>query len=116
MSASRRQALVDVLGLAIITLAILDYFPPSLLLIPTVAAGGDTPCHYPTLVHFYEHLLPRLRLHGWYPGAYLGHPLLLYYFPLPFLFMAALAPLLGVFAAFKVGSVLGVFALPLFAY
>src|SRR5918996_3781252 len=116
MSASRRQALVDVLGLAIITLAILDYFPPSLLLIPTVAAGGDTPCHYPTLVHFYEHLLPRLRLHGWYPGAYLGHPLLLYYFPLPFLFMSALAPITGLPVAFKLGTAAGVLLLPPLSY
>jgi hypothetical protein len=111
MTAARRHILVDVLGLAVLTLAILDYFPPSLLLIPTVAAGGDTPCHYPTLVHFYEHLLPKLRLHGWYPGSYLGHPLLLYYFPLPFLLMSALAPATGLPVAFKLGTAAGVFLL-----
>lgn len=111
MTAARRQILVDALGLAVLTLAILDYFSPSLLLIPTVAAGGDTPCHYPTLVHFYEHLLPKLRLHGWYPGSYLGHPLLLYYFPLPFLFMSALAPVTGLPVAFKLGTAAGVFLL-----
>jgi hypothetical protein len=116
MSASRRQAFVDVFGLAVIVLAILDYFRPSLLLLPTIAAGGDTPCHYPTLVYFHEHLLPRLRLHGWYPGAYLGHPLLLYYFPLPFLFMSALAPVTGLPVAFKLGTVAGVFLLPPLAY
>ncbi|HVR71382.1 MAG TPA: 6-pyruvoyl-tetrahydropterin synthase-related protein [Vicinamibacteria bacterium] len=116
MGASRRQLLVDVLGLALVTLAIFDYFPPALLLTPTVAAGGDTPCHYPTLVHFYEHLLPRLRLHGWYPGAYLGHPLLLYYFPLPFLAMSALAPATGLPVAFKLGTVIGVVLLPPLAY
>jgi len=112
MSPSRRQALVDALGLALVTFAILDYFAPALLLIPTVAAGGDTPCHYPTLVHFYEHLLPRLRLHGWNPGAYLGHPLLLYYFPLPFLVMSALAPATGLPVAFKLGTAIGVLLLP----
>jgi len=116
MSVSRRQACVDVLGLAAVTLALLDYLPPSLLLIPTVAAGGDTPCHYPTLVYFHEHLLPRLRLHGWYPGAYLGHPLLLYYFPLPFLFMSALAPFTGLPVAFKLGTAAGVFLLPPLSY
>ncbi|HUG53713.1 MAG TPA: 6-pyruvoyl-tetrahydropterin synthase-related protein, partial [Vicinamibacteria bacterium] len=54
--------------------------------------------------------------HGWYPGAYLGHPLLLYYFPLPFLLMSALVPLAGLPVAFKIGSVAGVFALPPLAY
>jgi hypothetical protein len=116
MNASHRQSLVDFLGLGFLTLAILDYFSPALLTIPTVAAGGDTPCHYPTLVHFYENVLPRLRLHGWYPGAYLGHPLLLYYFPLPFLLMSALAPAVGLPVAFKLGTALGVFLLPPLTY
>ena len=66
-----------------ILLVLLDLLRPSLLLLPTITAGGDTPCHYPTAAWFHERLLPALRLHGWYPGAYLGHPLLLYYFPLP---------------------------------
>jgi hypothetical protein len=111
-----RQRLADVLGLAAILLVLLDLLRPSLLLLPTITAGGDTPCHYPTAVWFHERLLPQLRLHGWYPGALLGHPLLLYYFPLPFLVMSALAPLLGMPVAFKLGTVLGVFALPLLAY
>jgi hypothetical protein len=112
----RRALLADAAGLALITFVLLDYFRPSLLLTPTIAAGGDTPCHYPTFVEFHQRLLPQLRLHGWYPGAYLGHPLLLYYFPLPFLAMSALVPALGLPAAFKVGSVLGVFLLPLATY
>jgi hypothetical protein len=93
-----------------------DYLRPSLLFLPTIAAGGDTPCHYPTFVWFYERLLPHGHLHGWYPGAYLGHPLLLYYFPLPFLSMSAMAPLVGLPVAFKLGTVLGVFLLPLLTY
>src|SRR5262249_35492831 len=87
-----------------------------LLLIPTVTAGGDTPCHYPTAVYFHEHLLPGFRFHGWYPGAYMGHPLLLYYFPLPFLLMSALAPLAGMPVAFKLGTAAGVFLVPLCSY
>jgi hypothetical protein len=116
MPPRRRALLADVLGLLAILLALLDYFRPALLTLPTVAAGGDTQCHYPTAVYFHEHLLPRLRFHGWYPGAYLGHPLLLYYFPLPFLLMSALAPLVGMPVAFKLGTALGVFLLPLLAY
>lgn len=112
----RRRAVADAVGLGFILLVLFDYLRPSLLLLPTVTAGGDTPCHYPTFVWFYERLLPHGRLHGWYPGAYLGQPLLLYYFPLPFLAMSAMAPLVGLPAAFKLGTVLGVFLLPLLSY
>jgi hypothetical protein len=112
----RRTLLADVLGLLAIFLVLLDYFRPALLGLPTIAAGGDTQCHYPTAVYLHEHLLPRLRLHGWYPDAYLGHPLLLYYFPLPFLLMSALAPLVGMPVAFKLGTALGVFLLPPLVY
>ena len=111
-----RATLADALGLLTILLVLLDYLRPSLLFLPTIAAGGDTPCHYPAAAWFLEHLLPRLRLHGWYPGAYMGHPLLLYYFPLPFLVMSALAPFTGLPVAFKLGTVLGIFLLPLFTY
>jgi hypothetical protein len=114
--ATGRQRLADALGLATILLVLLDLLRPSLLLLPTITAGGDTPCHYPTAVWFHEHLLPRLRLHGWYPGASLGHPLLLYYFPFPFLLMSSLAPLVGMPVAFKLGTALGVFLMPLLVY
>ncbi len=111
-----RQAVADALGLGVVLLVLLDLLRPSLLLLPTITAGGDTPCHYPTAVWFHERLLPQLRLHGWYPGSYLGHPLLLYYFPFPFLLMAALAPAFGMPVAFKLGTALGIFLLPLLAY
>jgi hypothetical protein len=111
-----RRRLADVLGLAFIFAVLLDLLHPSLLFLPTITAGGDTPCHYPTAVWLKDQLLPQLRLHGWYPGTYLGQPLLLTYFPLPFVLMAALAPLTGMPVAFKLGTVLGVFLLPLSAY
>src|SRR6185369_14486931 len=112
----RRRAMADALGLGFMLLVLLDTLRPSLLLLPTVTAGGDTPCHYPTFVWFKEHLLPHGRLHGWYPGAYLGHPLLLYYFPLPFLIMSVLTPFVGMPVAFKLGTALPVFLLPLLTY
>ncbi|HEY6555048.1 MAG TPA: 6-pyruvoyl-tetrahydropterin synthase-related protein, partial [Vicinamibacteria bacterium] len=112
----RRELIGDAIGLLAITLVLADCLRPALLLTPTIAAGGDTPCHYPTFVWFHEHLLPAGRLHGWYPGAFLGHPLLLYYFPLPFVLMSALAPGLGLPVAFKVGAALGAFLLPPAAY
>jgi hypothetical protein len=112
---ARSGALTDVLGLGALLLLLLDYLRPSLLLLETWTAGGDTPCHVPTAA-FACQIFSEGRLHGWYPGAYLGHPLLLYYFPLPFLVMVALAPLTGLPVAFKLGTVLGVFLLPLAAY
>jgi len=111
-----RRRVADALGLGAILLVLVDLLPPSLLLLPTIAAGGDTPSHYPTAAWLHDHLLPQLRLHGWYPGASLGHPLLLYYFPFPFVFMSALAPLVGMPVAFKLGTALGVFLLPVLAY
>jgi hypothetical protein len=113
---ARRRAVADAIGLAAILAVLLTVLRPSLLLVPTITAGGDTPCHYPTAAWFHERLLPELRLHGWYPGAYLGHPLLLYYFPLPFLLMSALAPAFGMPVAFKLGTALGIFLLPLLVY
>ncbi len=111
-----RALLADVLGLLALLFFLLDYLRPSLLLLPTITAGGDTPCHFPTAAWFHERLLPRLRFHGWYPGAYLGHPLLLYYFPVPFLIISALVPFFGLPVAFKLGSAAGVFLLPLLTY
>ncbi len=113
---ARRRAAADAIGLAAILVVLATVLRPGLLLLPTITAGGDTPCHYPTAVWFHERLLPELRLHGWYPGAYLGHPLLLYYFPLPFLLMSALAPAFGMPVAFKLGTALPVFLLPLLVY
>ncbi len=112
----RREALADAAGLAVLMLALADVVRPALLFLPTISAGGDMPCHYPSAAWFVERLVPHGRLHGWYPGAYLGQPLLLYYFPLPFLVMAAFAPLTGLPVAFKLGSALGIFLLPLLTY
>lgn len=117
MNRETRAALaVDAIGLAVVLAFLLDYLRPALLFLPTILAGGDTPCHYPTAEWFATELLPRLRLHGWYPGAYLGHPLLLYYFPFPFLVMSGLRPLFGPEVAFKLGVALGILLLPLLAY
>jgi hypothetical protein len=112
----RRLLNGDAIGLPAMTLERADCFRPALLHTPTIGAGGDTPFHIPTFFWFFDHLLPAARLHGWYPGAFLGHPLLLYYFPLPFVLMSTMAPGLGLPVAFKVGAALGAFLLPPAAY
>ena len=110
----RRRALLAPLGCWRSSRPV-DYFRPRCSCLHH-RRRGDTHATKPTAVYFHEHLLPRLRFHGWYPGAYLGHPLLLYYFPLPFLLMSALAPLVGMPVAFKLGTVFGVFLLPPLSY
>jgi hypothetical protein len=111
-----RRWAVDAIGLAVLAGVLVDYLRPELWLQPTIPAGGDTPCHYPTFLYLRDHLLPQLRLHGWYPGAYLGQPVLLYYFPLAFLLMCALSLVMPAPVAFKLGSVGGVFLLPVLTY
>src|SRR5574341_1014269 len=68
--ARTRLAALDTLGLFLITLGLADYLRPSLLLAPTLTAGGDTPCHYPTAVFLHDYLLPRLAFR--LPGPLLG--------------------------------------------
>jgi len=111
-----RTALADGVGLSLLLLLLADYLRPELLFVATIPAGGDTPCHYPTFLYLRDYLLGHGRLQGWYPGAYLGHPLLLYYFPFPFLVMCVLSLVMPAPVAFKLGTVGGVFLLPLLTY
>jgi hypothetical protein len=115
VSDERRDRLIHVLGLLALSALVLDALAPALLLRATLPAGGDTPSHYPTAARLLEALLPQGRLHGWNAGAFLGHPLQLYYFPLPFVLMAALAPAVGLPLAFKLVMAAGALLLPLSA-
>ena len=47
-SGLRAARSADALGLLALLAVLLDYLRPALLLLPTIAAGGDMPCHYPT--------------------------------------------------------------------
>jgi hypothetical protein len=89
---------------------------PDLLLSPTLPAGGDTPSHYATTVYLRDTLLPSGRLSGWAPGNYAGFPILQFYFPLSFLLIILLGTVVPLPIAFKLGTVLGTFALPVSAY
>src|SRR5206468_12759393 len=53
---------------------------------------------------------------GWCPGNYGGFPLFQFYFFLPFVLIALLSHLIPLTIAFKIGTVLGTFALPVCAY
>jgi hypothetical protein len=93
---------------------LLLYFHPSLLLSPGVTTGGDTASHYYTAWYLKNVLLPSGRILGWCPGNLAGYPIFQFYFPLPFLGMAALAWLGSSLAvAFKLITAGGAFVLPL---
>ncbi|MGI5939769.1 MAG: 6-pyruvoyl-tetrahydropterin synthase-related protein [Thermoleophilia bacterium] len=101
--------------LAIYT-TLLIFYKPNLLFSLTTTAGGDTGAHHYSAQYLIQELLPRFRLTGWAPGWYAGMPMLTFYFPFPFLLIAVLDWLLPYLVAFKIVSVLGVFALPATAY
>ena len=95
-SRRRRQALADALGLGVVLLVLLDFLRPSLLLLPTITAGGDTPCHYPTAVWFYERLLPAAAAARLVPGRLPRPPAAALLLPAArSCVMSALAPLAG---------------------
>lgn len=108
--------LLDLLVLAILVVYLLAYLRPGLLLTPTIATGGDTASHYLTAELLAETLLPQGRILGWMQGNLAGYPIFQLYFPLPFLLMAGLRPLVGLPVAFKLVTTLGVLLTPVAAY
>ncbi|MFH0916339.1 MAG: 6-pyruvoyl-tetrahydropterin synthase-related protein [bacterium] len=101
--------------LAIYT-TLLIFFKPNLLFSLTTTAGGDTGAHHYPAQYLIQELLPHFRLTGWAPGWYAGMPMLTFYFPFPFLLIAILDWFIPYLLAFKIVTVLGVFALPATAY
>jgi hypothetical protein len=93
--------------------ALLWYLKPSLLLSPTITAGGDTISHYVAARYLRDYLLPNGKIVGWMPGNLAGFPIFLFYFPLAFLLIAGLSLLVSFPVAFKLGSVVGVLGLPI---
>jgi 6-pyruvoyl-tetrahydropterin synthase related domain len=85
----------------------------NLILSRTTAAGGDMGSHHYIDAFLRQQLLPHGRITGWAPGWYAGIPMLTFYFPLPYVLIAALTPLLGNQVAFKLVTTLGLFGLPL---
>jgi hypothetical protein len=92
---------------------LLWYLKPSLLLSPTITAGGDTISHYVAARYLRDYLLPNGKIVGWMPGNLAGFPLFLFYFPLAFLLIAGLSLLVSLPVAFKLGTVAGTFGLPI---
>jgi tetratricopeptide (TPR) repeat protein len=110
------RAVIDAAVVATAVGFVASYFPAALLLAPTTTNGGDMGSHYFPAVYLRDTLLPRGQLMGWCPGNYGGYPLFQFYFPLPFLLIAALSAAVPLTVAFKIGSVIGTILLPAAAY
>ncbi len=95
---------------------LLVFYRPNLLFSMTTTTGGDTGAyHYPMQV-LIQDLLPHFKLTGWAPGWYAGMPMFTFYFPFPFLLIAFFQWIIPYQIAFKIVTVLGVFALPVVTY
>jgi len=114
-----RQALRALLDVGAVTAAvafIASYYPVAMMLSPTTTSGGDMGSQYFSAEYLRKTLLPNWQVIGWCPGNYGGFPLFQFYFPFPFLLMAALSTVIPLQVAFKMITVLGTFLLPLCAY
>ncbi len=78
----------------------------------SVALGGDLPAHHYLVSHLRESLAHG-RLVSWAPGWWCGFPMFQYYFPLPYLAIVLLSPILSGPAAFNLCVVLGLLVTPL---
>jgi hypothetical protein len=106
------RALLDAAAVAAAVGFVASYFPASLMLAPTTTNGGDMGSHYYPAVYLREVLLPRGQLMGWCPGSYAGYPVFQFYFPVPFLLIAALSFVVPLAVAFKLVTILGLLLLP----
>ena len=95
---------------------LLIFYKPNLLFSATTTAGGDTGAYHYPMQYLIQYLLPHFKLTGWAPGWYAGMPMFTFYFPFPFLLIALLHWIIPYTVAFKIVTVLGVFALPAAAY
>ncbi len=110
------QSLVNLAGLAAIYAVLLAFLKPSLLLALTNATGGDTGAHIAWAWYLKRDFLPHLRVSGWTQDWYAGFPLFQFYFVVPYLLIALLSFLIPYQIAFKLGTVLGLFLLPVCVY
>ena len=108
--ASSKKNLDKVAAAAVILFPLLWFQPEMLNTLP--ATGGDTGSHYWPLHVLREHAANLGTLRIWSPGNLGGEPLLVHYFPLPFLMMTLLSLFMPTGLAFNLGTILPVFVLP----
>lgn len=95
---------------------VFKYLQPSKIFLNSTPAGGDMGAHVWQPAFLRDHLLTHFRLTGWAPDWYSGFPSLVFYFPLPSLFIVILGTVLPYNVAFKLITVLGLVSLPFAAW
>jgi hypothetical protein len=88
---------------------------PDLVFSTTTVTGGDTASHVATPLYLREHLGSG-SLTSWDSGWYDGFPLYSYYFVLPDALVAGASWIMSYAVAFKLGTLLGSFLLPICAF
>jgi putative flippase GtrA len=116
LTRAQLQSLTTVAVFGAIATVLLIVFQPRLLLADTTATGGDMGAHVYAPWYMREYLFPRGVIAGWSPGWFGGFPLFYFYFPLIPVFQAVLSYVIPYAIAFKLGSALGTFFLPLAAF
>ncbi len=110
------ESIVNVATLLGIFLFLLSHFRPDLLLSNTTTTGGDTASFNYMAKYMRDYLLPRGQIVGWSPDWFAGIPIFQFYFPLPFVMIAAIGYLVPLNIAFKLVTVLGTFLLPVTSF
>jgi hypothetical protein len=114
---SRQRTWLDHAVTALVIVAVwgvlLHYYKPSLLLLDTMDAGGDTPSFLRPIHHLKDVLLPAGNPQGWDLGNFAGYPPYQFYFLPPSLAIVLASYVIPLNVAFKLATVLGVFLLPL---
>ena len=86
------------------------------MLSQTTTSGGDMGAHHYPAWYMHTYLLPHFKLTGWTMQWYAGMPMFTFYLPLPFAMIGLLAFFIPYTVAFKLVTILGVFALPVVAF
>jgi hypothetical protein len=107
------QRVLTVVTFVAIYYVLLKVLHLNLIFTRTTASGGDMGSHHYIDAFLRKDLLPHGNVTGWAPGWYAGIPMLTFYFPLPYVLIAALTPLLGNPIAFKLVTASGLLLLPL---
>ena len=93
-----------------------SFLPSELFYSYLPATGGDMGSHYWPLHVLFNYGLEEGTFKIWNPGNLTGEPLLVHYFPLPFLIMIFLGFFIPLGMAFNIGSILPLLLLPFSAY
>ncbi|MBU5690201.1 MAG: hypothetical protein QXM68_03600 [Candidatus Aenigmatarchaeota archaeon] len=113
---SKKEQIVDFVIIFLITIFLATYFKPDYIFSNTTISAGDTVGHYYGTFIMNKYLIPNLKLIGWSNDWFLGYPAFQFYFPFVFFLTGLLGYLIPLNISFKIGTVLGVFLLPIMTY